>query len=150
MIAARQQPFWQVKALAEMSDQEWEALCDGCGRCCLHKLEDEDSGEVYYTDVACRLLDSETCRCRDYGHRLERVPGCLQLRQSLADFAYSLPASCAYRRLHEGRGLPVWHPLVAGDDRAMRKLGISVAGRCVSELDVAEEDFEDHIIHWVD
>ncbi|MGB2254460.1 MAG: YcgN family cysteine cluster protein [Spongiibacter marinus] len=150
MIASRHRPFWEAKSLAEMSDQEWEALCDGCGRCCLHKLEDEDSGEVYYTDVSCRLLDVEHIRCRDYPQRLTRVPGCLDLRESLPAFAYSLPSSCAYRQLHEGRPLEPWHPLISGDQRLMETLGVSVKGRCVSEVTVADDELEDHIIRWID
>jgi len=150
LIARRQQPFWEYKTLAELSDQEWEALCDGCGRCCLHKLEDEDSGELAFTNVACRLLDLKSGRCGDYSHRQQRVPGCVNLRKELADVAYSLPSSCAYRRMHEGRGLAEWHPLRSGDERAMRELGIAVGGRCISESEVAEADFENHIIHWID
>lgn len=150
MSALCYRPFWETKSLEQMSEQEWEALCDGCGRCCLHKLEDEDSGEVFYTDVACRLLDTERVQCCDYPHRVERVPGCLDLRESLVEFAYSLPQSCAYRRLHEGRELAPWHPLIAGDQSLMESLGISVKGRCLSECAVDQEQLEDHIIRWID
>lgn len=150
MIARRYQPFWERKTLSEYSDEEWEALCDGCGRCCLHKLEDEDTGELAFTNVACRLLDTSRGRCSDYAQRQQRVPGCVNLRKDLEKVVYSLPESCAYRRVHEGRGLAEWHPLLAGDNRAMLALGIAVNGRCVSEYEVAEDDFEDHIIHWIE
>lgn len=138
--------FWERYTLDEMSDAEWEALCDGCGQCCLIKLEDPDSGERALTNVACRLLDTETARCRDYAHRFDTVPECLQLtRASLAQFDW-LPDSCAYRRLHEKRGLAGWHPLRAGNDARMRRKGVSVAGRCFSEHEVPDADIDDHII----
>jgi uncharacterized protein len=139
--------FWETKRLAEMSQAEWEALCDGCGRCCLHKLEDEDTGEIYYTDVACRLLQLEACRCSDYAHRHERVPDCIQLRaEAVHDLAW-LPSTCAYRRLSEGRKLPAWHPLLTGDPESVHRAGVSVRGRVVSE-DSAGSDWEDHIVGW--
>jgi uncharacterized cysteine cluster protein YcgN (CxxCxxCC family) len=142
-------PFWQRKSLTEMTSQEWEWLCDGCGKCCLHKLEDEDSGNVFYTDVACRLLDSKTCQCSDYSHRLERVPDCLQARpEDIAQFHW-LPDTCAYRVLSEGGQLAEWHPLLSGSENSVHRAGISVKGRCVSEFDVTDVDLEDRIIHWV-
>jgi len=142
-------PFWEVKSLAEMSAQEWELLCDGCGKCCLQKLEDEDSGDVFYTDVACRLLDTTSCRCSDYSHRRQRVPDCIQLKfDDISEFHW-LPASCAYRVLSEGGRLAPWHPLLSDSDESVHRAKISVRGRCVSELAVAEESLEDHIIHWV-
>ena len=144
------QPFWLRKTLQAMTPEEWDSVCDGCGKCCLHKLEDEDTDEVYYTRVACRLLDLDTARCKDYANRRRRVPDCLSLRpEDVAEFHW-LPSSCSYRLLAEGKPLPEWHPLVSGDPYSTLSLGRSVAGQVLSEADVSEDDFEDHIIHWVD
>ncbi len=144
------QPFWLRKTLPEMTAEEWDAVCDGCGKCCLHKLEDDDTNEVYYTRIACRLLDRETARCSDYAHRLQRVPGCLSLRpENVAEFHW-LPRSCSYRLLAEGEALPEWHPLMSGDSLSTLQQGRSVAGQVLSEMDVNEDDFEDHIVHWID
>jgi uncharacterized protein len=140
--------FWEHKTLQQMSRAEWEALCDGCGRCCLQKLEDADTGEVHYTALACHLLDLQACRCQDYPNRLSRVPDCLQLNADNVSTITWLPRSCAYRRLAEGRGLPRWHPLVSGDPESVHRAGISVRGRAIALTDVAEEDWEDHIIQW--
>ncbi len=142
--------FWQNKSMEEMTEQEWESLCDGCGKCCLHKLEDEDTGEVFYTEVACRLLDLNTCQCSRYSDRLKEVPECVQLRpKDIAQFKW-LPSTCAYRLVAEGKPLPDWHPLVAVDSNSTHAHGHSVRGRVLPEHRVAEEDMEDHIVHWVE
>ena len=141
-------PFWKTKRLDQMSHEEWESLCDGCGRCCLLKLEDDETGEIFATDVACRQLDREACRCMDYPNRHEHVAGCLQLTPELIDEIDWLPPSCAYRRLDEGADLAWWHPLVSGDAATVHEAGISVRGRTVRELDVPEEDLEDRLVDW--
>lgn len=122
-------PFWKAKSLAEMSDAEWESLCDGCGRCCLIKMEDEDSGQYYFTDVACRLFDQASCRCRDYANRDAEVPDCVRLTPANAGSFGWMPPSCAYRLLAEGKSLPDWHPLVSGRAETVQESGASVAGR---------------------
>ncbi len=148
MAGKTQQPFWETKTLNELSSQEWEALCDGCGRCCLHKLEDEDTGEIFYTRVACRLLELTSCRCSRYAQRLRHVPDCVVVRpDNLAELEW-MPSSCAYRRLYEGRGLPAWHPLRSGDPNSVHAAGVSVRGRAVAEASVDEQDLEHHIIKW--
>lgn len=139
--------FWERHALSELTSAEWEALCDGCGKCCLHKVEDEDTGEIFATDVACRLLDLKTGRCRDYAHRKARVPDCLQLKPALVAQFNWLPETCAYRRVAQGKPLPEWHYLVCGDREAVHRAGASVRGRAVSELDI-EDDIEDHILQF--
>ncbi len=146
--------FWHTTALNDMTPEQWESLCDGCGLCCLHKLEDEDSGEVYYTDVACRLLDTSTgansCRCTQYRERATEVENCLVLTpDNLTSYLPWLPASCAYQRLAQGEPLPDWHPLLTGDPASVHSAGISARGRCISEREVSEEDFEEHIVWWV-
>lgn len=139
--------FWRRKTLEEMTHQEWESLCDGCGRCCLHKLEDEDTGEFVFTRIACRLLDPATGLCRDYAHRFERVPDCIALRpQDVRRYTW-LPSTCAYRLIAEGKDLPEWHPLVSKDPDSVQRAGISVRGRCVCETQ-AGDDIEAYIVDW--
>lgn len=141
--------FWQRKPLVELTSAEWEALCDGCGRCCLHKLEDEDTGELYFTNVACRLLDLKTCRCREYARRVELIPDCLMLSPSNLELFKQLPSTCAYRLLAEGQPLPDWHPLVTGDVDSVHSAGISVRGKVVSEAYIHPEQLPEHMISWV-
>jgi len=143
-------PFWEVKTLEEMTPEEWEALCDGCGKCCLHKIEDTDSGEVYFTNVACRLLDLSTCQCRDYLHRSECVPECFPLTPEIIRKVNWLPESCAYRRLAEGRSLAWWHPLISGDPKSVHYVGASICGKAVSEEEVDLADLEDMVVDWFD
>jgi hypothetical protein len=139
--------YWERKRLGEMSRAEWEALCDGCGKCCLNKLEDEDTGEVWLTRVACRLFDDSTCRCGQYEIRHQFVPECIVLTpETIPENLYWLPATCAYRLLHEGRPLYDWHPLISGDPRTVHRAGVSMQGRTVPEFEVAEDDWEDHLI----
>ena len=130
--------FWKRKSLAEMSRDEWESLCDGCALCCLQKLEDEDTGEIFYTDIACRLLDTSTCRCTDYEHRAKLVSSCLVLTADQPETFAWLPSSCAYKRLANGKDLPEWHPLLTGDPQSVHDAGISAMGRVVSENDTTE------------
>ncbi|MDX1452917.1 MAG: YcgN family cysteine cluster protein [Oleiphilaceae bacterium] len=143
-------PFWEAKSLTEMSQDEWESLCDGCGKCCLHKLEDETSGEVVFTSVACRYLDHNTCRCTEYTERKRLVPECWTLRQEDIDNFKWLPATCAYRLLNEGHTLPVWHPLVSGDKESVHLAQMSMQQRCISETAVAEDDWDLYIIDNLD
>ena len=139
--------FWDRIPLSEMTEEEWEALCDGCGKCCLNKLEDAETGEVAYTNVACRLLDDETCRCGNYAIRKQLVPDCVVLTpESIGEIAYWMPATCAYRLVHESRPLPDWHHLISRDPQSVHRAGASVKGRTVPEWEVPEEDWEDHII----
>jgi len=143
---AGMKPFWKTKSLTEMSRPEWESLCDGCGRCCLHKLRDDDTGKLWWTNVSCRLLDTDTCRCSDYAHRRRRVPDCVQLTPESLETIDWLPPSCAYRRLQEGRELAWWHPLVSGDSETVHSAGISVRGRAVNERQAGPLDH--HLVEW--
>lgn len=139
--------FWERKPLNKLNGQEWEALCDGCGKCCLNKLEDEDTGDVALTRVACRLLDDETCQCSQYDIRHQFVPECIVLKPgNLDQHAYWMPTTCAYRLLWEGKKLHDWHPLISGTPASVHDAGVSVQGWTVSEFETPEEDWEDHII----
>ena len=140
--------FWEEKSLSEMTQEEWELLCDGCGRCCLVKLEDEDTGHVHYTDVACRLLDLGVCRCSDYENRTRRVRDCIAFSPETIGDVDWLPPTCAYKLVAQNRDLRWWHPLVSGTRETVREAGISVHGRVVSEEGVADEDLEDHLVAW--
>ncbi|WP_368184861.1 YcgN family cysteine cluster protein [Aestuariibius sp. HNIBRBA575] len=139
--------FWNTVPMTKMTDKEWEALCDGCGKCCLNKLEDEESGEVVLTRVACRLLDDATCHCAQYDIRHQFVPDCIRLTpQSIPDHLYWLPQTCAYRLVHEGRDLFHWHPLISGNMQSVHAAGVSAQGLTVSEFDIHEDEWEDHLI----
>jgi uncharacterized cysteine cluster protein YcgN (CxxCxxCC family) len=138
--------FWETKTLAEMTTEQWESLCDNCGQCCLHKLEDEDTGELAFTSVCCDLIDLNTCRCTRYTERCTLVPECLDLKQH--DFAeYNwLPATCAYRLLTDGKPLPEWHPLITGNPESVKQAGASISSYATKESQV--DDLEDYIIEW--
>lgn len=141
-----ERPFWITKRLDDMTRDEWESLCDGCARCCLHKLEDEDTGEVFYTDVACRLLDMESCTCTRYSERKRLVPTCVVMSPaSVRDLGW-LPSTCAYRLIDEGKELQWWHPLVSGDPETVHQAGISVRGRATSERDAGQ--LEHRLVTW--
>jgi len=139
--------FWEKIPMDEMSKPEWEALCDGCGKCCLNKLEDEETGHVELTRISCRLLDVETCLCAQYPIRHQFVPDCIVLTpESIDRHMYWLPQTCAYRLLHEGRELYPWHPLLTGDPASPHKEGVTMIGHAIPETEVDEDDWEDHII----
>ena len=142
------EPFWTRKSLVEMDLEEWESLSDGCALCCLHKVQDEDTEEIFYTDIACRLLDMDTCRCRDYANRVKVVTECLALAADEPEAFRWLPASCAYRRLARGGDLPEWHPLVSGDPDSVVSAGIRICDRTLCE-DEADE-LENHLVDWIE
>lgn len=146
-MTGAEKSFWKTKTLRQMTQQEWESLCDGCGQCCLHKLEDEDTGEIALTDVACSYLDLEGCQCKDYANRQKNVPDCVQLTPGKATQLRWLPETCAYRLVGSGQDLAWWHPLVSGDPDTVHEAGISVRGQAVSEDDV--EDLEAHVVDWI-
>ncbi len=155
-------PFWETKSLSEMSQAEWESLCDGCAKCCLHKfIEDDEADEaaptdeifpeeqVHYTNIVCSLLNTKSCACSQYERRTELVPDCVKLTKDNLKDIFFMPPSCAYRRLHEGRGLPSWHPLLnKGKKHVMHQKGMSVRNKTVSETDVDLDHFEDYIAIW--
>ena len=143
-----EEPFWKTKRLDEMNLAEWESLCDGCGLCCLNKLEDWDTGDVVFTSVACRLLDGESCRCKDYPNRQATVPDCIQLTPQEVNDIHWLPPTCGYRLVRDGHDLYWWHPLVSGDPDTVHAAGISARGRTVSEEEVDVDDFEDFVVEW--
>ena len=140
--------FWKTKKLSELTPEQWEALCDGCALCCLHKLEDEDTGEVFYTQVACKLLDVKSCRCTDYANRSSQIPACQPLTIS-KELMGILPKTCAYRLRYEGKELPEWHYLVCGDKEAVHRANISVQGKAFEEELVDMDDLEEYIIHQI-
>lgn len=144
--------FWEDKSLAELDDAEWEALCDGCGQCCLHKLQDANTGQVAITSIACALLDIKTCRCRNYPERTRLVPDCVDLRRrDLAEYLAWLPKTCAYRLRAQGQDLPPWHPLVSGDQTLMKATGrtVSAYAQKLTALK-ATETLQDYVVEWLD
>lgn len=143
-----QKPFWRHKRLEQMTVPEWESLCDGCGLCCLIRLEDEDTGEIVPTRVHCKLFDSDRCTCTDYANRKKHVPDCIKLTPHNIDNLPWMPFSCAYRRINEGRELPSWHPLITGDPESVHAAGVSVRGQTVSEAELEhEEDAADYLAY---
>jgi uncharacterized cysteine cluster protein YcgN (CxxCxxCC family) len=139
-------PFWQRKTLEEMTREEWESLCDGCGRCCLHKLRYDGTDELGFTNVACRLLDTDTCRCTRYATRHRYVPDCVTLTPAEVRAIDWLPPSCAYRLVAEGKPLAWWHPLVSGTPDTVHQAGVSVRGRAVGEREAGPLDH--HLVDW--
>ena len=142
-------PFWKRKTLQEMTREEWESLCDGCARCCLYKLQDEETGEIYYTNVVCRLLDTFRCRCTQYSERSRLMPTCLVLTPDLVRQLQWMPSTCAYRLVAEGKDLEWWHPLVSGNPNTVHAAGISVRYRTLAEKDVDMENLEEYVVDWL-
>ncbi len=141
-------PFWRTKALDDMTHEEWESLCDGCGKCCMIRLEDEDTGKIADTNIACKLFDRTGCRCTDYANRCVRVPDCVSLTpDNLASLDW-MPKTCAYRLVFEGYDLPPWHPLITGNQESIHQAGMSVRDRTISETDISPDDVEDYLIIW--
>ena len=142
--------YWNTTPLEQLSAEEWESLCDGCGKCCLHKLQDDETDEVFYTRVACRLLDIKSGGCSDYVHRFSRVPDCMDVRKMTVAEMKWLPSSCAYRLRADSKPLPEWHPLISGHVFTVYKDPNRIRGRVVSETDVSDDNLEDYIIRWID
>lgn len=140
--------FWTTTKLADMSQSQWESLCDGCGKCCLIRLEDEDTGDIYTTDVACKLLDGASCQCRDYANRQTFVPDCVKLTpQNMGGLSW-LPKTCAYRLIGEDKPLFDWHPLISGDPQTVHSAGVSVSGKTVPEARVKAKNLIKRITKW--
>lgn len=140
------QPFWIKKSLTEMTQKEWESLCDGCGKCCLHKLQDEDTDELHFTNIACQYLDADNCQCQVYETRQDKVPDCVTLTPDHLEELIWLPSTCAYRLLYEGKTLPEWHPLVSGDTQVIHVQHMSVKNKVISESEVDEDDWPSFVI----
>ncbi len=133
-------PFWEAKRLEQMTVQEWESLCDGCGLCCLVRFEDEETGEVIPSRVSCKLFDTNLCRCTDYENRKKHVPDCIKLTPWNIEELEWMPKSCGYRRVWEGRGLADWHPLISGDPESVHRAGVSIRGQTINEADLESEE----------
>ena len=141
-------PFWKTKTLWQMTEEEWESLCDGCGKCCLHKLDDPDGMGAHYTNVACRLLDAKTCQCMDYPNRWQYVPDCIKLTADDVGRFYWLPKTCAYRLLAEPQDLPAWHPLISGDPNSVHAAGMSIQGKVIPEHRAGA--LSHHLVDWIE
>jgi len=142
------EPFWKAKTLDQMNKTEWESLCDGCGRCCVEKLENKKTGKVYFTNVSCRFLDPEKCICKAYRHRRQKAPWCLHLTAEMVPKIRWLPKSCAYRLVYEKRNLAWWHPLISGTRKTVHRSGISVSGKVVSSQHVHPDDLVNYVVDW--
>ena len=147
---AAQEVFWLTTALGDMSETQWESLCDGCAKCCLVKLEDEDSGDVAYTNVVCQYMDDQTCECTEYQRRNELVPHCVWLKPEMVEEFFWLPETCAYRLVHEGKDLPYWHYLKSGSRATIHEIGESVRGKVLNESHIPEDDLQEYVVHWVE
>ena len=145
-MTAVKKEFWKTKSLNEMSDAQWESLCDGCGKCCLLKLQNEETEQIHYTSLACKLLDTDTCRCSDYENRKKWVPDCLILRPLYPELVKILPDTCSYRLLYNGHQLPHWHPLITGDKYSTVNANMGVAGKVISESYIHPDDIENYLI----
>ena len=139
--------FWKTKKLTEMTDPEWESLCDNCGKCCLHKLENEKTNEIFFTNVACKLLKLETCRCSRYNQRTELIPTCLDIKLLDVEKYNWLPSTCAYRLLNEGKDLASWHPLISGNSASVKRAGVSITSYAITES--SANNLKDHIMKWL-
>lgn len=140
--------FWQQKTLSQMTSSEWESLCDGCGKCCLNKIIDDDTEELHFTNVACHLLNTKSCQCKKYEQRFKLVKDCVKVSLDDIEQFHWLPGSCAYRLLAEGNDLPEWHPLITGSKSAMHKAGASIRGKIISETTIDPDNLEDYIVLW--
>lgn len=146
--AAAELPFWKTKTLKQMTDAEWESLCDGCGKCCLVKLEDEDTGELYFTGLSCKMLNISTCQCSDYANRKKHVPDCVKLTPDTVGKIDWLPKTCAYVLVHNREDLKPWHHLVCGDRNEVHRAGVSAKDRVRSEVGISDEEAFDYLIDW--
>jgi uncharacterized cysteine cluster protein YcgN (CxxCxxCC family) len=142
--------WWDTLALEQLTTEQWESLCDGCARCCLHKLQDEEDGQIYYTSVRCRYLVEASCRCSDYLNRTRLMPNCMQLSPGTMASLDWLPPTCAYRLRSEGKPLPSWHPLVSRDPESVHRAGISIRGRSISDEYVHPDGYDEYIVAWVE
>ena len=148
-LTLKMEQFWDNIPLYDMTDEQWESLCDGCGKCCLNKFQDIDTGDMAFTNVACKLL-GEDCRCTDYGNRIEKVPDCINLKKASDEVFRTMPQTCAYRRIFNGEGLEAWHPLISKTQESVEEAGVSIKHRFISEEHVHPDDLEDFIVDWID